>query len=122
MIRGPKIYKGTRPAKCAADGKSLKVGENYYLATGYGSGNVATFHDRCVSDELKLAATQKEVVTCQNPACRQIVSARAYQKLKACPECGMKADNQYLEMIANNLLAETRLAILKGKLVRSKNR
>ena len=116
MIRGPKIYKGTRPAKCAADGKSLKVGENYYLATGYGSGNVATFHDRCVSDELKLAATQKQVVTCQNPACRKIVSARAFQKLKVCPECGMNADDQYENMIINNLTAETKLVVRKGVL------
>jgi len=121
MIRGPYVYKGTRPASCEADGRTLKIGESYYLVTGYGSGNGGTFHDACVSTELKVKATLKDVVSCQNPACRKLVPTNAMRKLGACPECGFPQSKQRNEMRINNLLRETRLAIRNGKLTTVKN-
>ena len=121
MIRGPFVYKGTRPASCKIDGKRLAVGDSYYLVTGYGHGNVSTLHDRCISTELKLEATQKEVVACQNQSCRKLVLSDEMRRLKKCPECGAKVSSQYLLMVENNLLAPTKLVVRKGKLERVPN-
>jgi len=121
MIRGPFVYKGIRRAFCEIDGKALNVGESYYLVTGYGRGNVSTLHDRCVSTEVKLEATQKPVVSCQNQTCRKLVLTDDMRRLGKCPECGTKASKQYLLMIENNLLAPTKLVVRRGKLERVPN-
>jgi hypothetical protein len=122
MIRGPKIYRGTRPAKCYSDKKPLRVGDIYYVVTGYGSGNIATFCKEHVSLNLQLEATQKRVVRCQNPACRKEVPYEEMRTLGACPECGMAYDEQYDNMILNNLVADTKLVLKKGILTRVVNK
>jgi hypothetical protein len=104
------------------DDKPLIVGESYYLLTGYGSRNVSTLHDECVSTELKLEATQKDIVACQNPGCRKHVPYDEMRRLKACPECGFPLSEQQFEMEINNLFSKTKLAVRKGVLTRVPNK
>ena len=117
MIRGPYVYKGIHYAECGSNGHSLSPGDTYYLVTGYGHGPL-TLCERHISTELKLDATQKEVVSCQNSACRKLIPAREFARLGECPECGTKRSSQYLDMVANNLLKDTKLVFIKGVLTK----
>jgi ribosomal protein L40E len=109
LIRGPFVYKGKNHAFCAVDGKPLEIGEEYYLATGYGS--VSTFHARCIDSSLKAEATQKNEIICQG------CGARIPYRKAPCPECSLEYGLQRGYMLLN--LAENperRLIVRNGKL------